>query len=398
MNETAYSASCPPLASKRRILFYVQDSWGLGHIRRMSKLARAVQDSAEGLILCGHREAGLIIPEGCEYIRIPSLNVPLSHGSGGVFWGRPSPWSMARTQAIEFRRRLIESAIAAFRPDVIVVENRPLGMMNELASILDSTDAVKIFLTRGIMTHPSRVRQHYLDRDQERALRSCFDRIFVAADQRVWDIVAEYGLDAEIANKIDYVGYMSEAVGAREIAEMRAARGVGADGCWIVCSAGGGALGEGLVEAFGSIAGALQGAAVDIVHGPHSRLSWPPAASASAARADIRIHKEYAALAVMHAAADVIVCPGGYNSMVECMEGGGWIVTMPVQPDRDGEQYLLSSRLARFYPVTTVRTRAELRRIVLAAAANRRDRQPVRDLGQLDFDGLQRARELLLTV
>lgn len=84
--------------------------------------------------------------------------------------------------------------------------------------------------------------------------------------------------------------------------------------------------------------------------------------------------------------------------MVECMEGGGWIVTMPVQPDRDGEQYLLSSRLARFYPVTTVRTRAELRRIVLAAAANRRDRQPVRDLGQLDFDGLQRARELLLTV
>jgi predicted glycosyltransferase len=71
---------------KPRILIYVQDSWGLGHIQRVSKLARALQNAAECLILCGHREAGWIVPEGSEYIRIPSLNVPLSKGSGGTFW------------------------------------------------------------------------------------------------------------------------------------------------------------------------------------------------------------------------------------------------------------------------------------------------------------------------
>lgn len=384
--------------AKRRILFYVQDSWGLGHIQRVSKLARAVQDSAQCLILCGHREAGQIVPDGCEYIRIPSLNIPLSQGSGGVFWGRQSPWSLATGEAIAFRHRVIVGALEAFHPDVVVVENRPLGMMNELGPILDATDAAKIFLTRGIMTHPNRVRQHYLGPDQERALRASFDRIVVAADRRVWDFAANYGLDTEIANKIDYVGYMSEPIGASEIAMKRAERGLGAGGRWIVCSAGGGALGEGLIEAFIGIAGSLGAAAVDIVFGPHSRLPWPAGACPSAASGDVRVHKECTSLALLHAAADVIVCPGGYNSLMECMEGGGQIVAMPVQPDRDGEQYLLSSQLARFYPVRTVSTAGELKRAIEAMVADPHVKRSVRELGQLNFDGLTRARDILLTI
>jgi predicted glycosyltransferase len=386
------------VAAKRRILFYVQDSWGLGHIQRVSKLARALQDSAECLILCGHREAGRIVPEGCEYIRIPSLDVPLSHGSGGVFWGRPSPWRWDCEEALALRRRLIESAVTAFRPHIIVVENRPLGMMNELRPILHGTSATKIFLSRGIMTHPSRVRQHFLDPDQEEALRSSFDRIIVAADRRVWDLAAEYELDAEIARKIDYVGYMSEAVGEPEIATTRAERGVHQNRRWIVCSAGGGALGEPLIEAFSDVAALLRGLAVDIVHGPHSQVAWPEGVNVSTAGADIRLHKECARLALLHASADVIVCPGGYNSIVECMEGGGRIIAMPVQPDQDGEQHLFCSRLAKFYPITTVCAAAKLRQTLLETVASSHERRSVRAYGQLDFDGLRRARDLLLSI
>jgi hypothetical protein len=84
--------------------------------------------------------------------------------------------------------------------------------------------------------------------------------------------------------------------------------------------------------------------------------------------------------------------------MVECMEGGGWIIALPVQPDREGEQYLLSARLARFYPATTVGSAAELKPAFLGAAGEPRFRCPVREVRQLDFNGLSHAREILLTI
>jgi predicted glycosyltransferase len=131
---------------RAKILFYVQDSWGLGHLRRVSKLARAMQEQADCLILCGQREAGWIIPEQCEYLHIPSLNTLVLERT--QFLGKRQFLQLSRSQAIAFRRTLFERVIDVFAPDAIVVENLPLGMLDELSGLLERSSALKIFLTR----------------------------------------------------------------------------------------------------------------------------------------------------------------------------------------------------------------------------------------------------------
>jgi len=379
-----------------RILIYVQDSWGLGHIQRVAKLARALQDDADCLIVCGHREAGWIIPEQSEYLRIPSLNTPLSKGSGGVFWGRPSFLQLSRNDEVRIRRKIIEAALDAFTPDAIIVENRPLGMSDELEGILQESHAVKLFLTRGIMTHPHRVRTSFLNPNQEDALRILFQTVIVAADRKVWDMAAEYNLDSEIAAKLEYVGHMSEPVDPQLIRRVRAERGVPAGKQWIVCSAGGGALGERLVEEFTRVAGELSGVVIDVVQGPHSTLPWQALLTSTVDMEWGRLHREFRALPLLHAAADLVVCPGG-SSLLEVMEGGAPIITISVQVDKDDDQFLLSSRLAAHYPITILSDYEQLANAIGAALGSSTKKAPIRQTGRLDFNGLQNARDLILS-
>jgi predicted glycosyltransferase len=392
MTDAQQSASRRASPNKPRILFYVQDSWGLGHLQRVAKLARALGRHAECLILCGHREAGWIVPEGCEYVRIPSLNLPLSSGSRGVFWGQHSPIEVSHAQAIEFRRELIESTIGAFCPDVIVIENRPLGMMEELAPILPRARARKVFLTRGIMTHPSRVREHYLTPSQERALGSgLFESIIVAADRRVWDLSVEYRLEGALSSRLEYAGYMSEAISAAQIRAIRAERGLSQGEKWLVCSAGGGASGERLLTEAIAISKTLKDLVMDVVLGPHSRLGWQSPLDSVTGDFNLRLHRECRALPLLHAAADVVVCPGGYNSLVEVMEGGAPIITISVQPDSDGEQHLLATRLATYYPITVMSDYAQLAGSVREAFEKSQAKASIRQTRKLDFDGLENA-------
>lgn len=381
---------------KPKVLIYVQDSWGLGHIQRASRLARTLEQDADCLILCGHREAGWVVSEGCEYIRIPSLNVPLSKASGGVFWGRRSQLKMPLESAIRVRRELIRSAIDTFAPDVIIVENRPLGMSDELSGILERTDAVKFFLTRGIMTHPSRVRSSFLSEVQEQALRAVFDKIIVVADRRIWDVAREYDLDPEIAAKLQYVGYLSEPVDATQIQRLRAARGVRDDTRWIVCSAGGGALGERLIEEFKVVAATLSNVVIDVIQGPHSLLPWQAPLTSIIEETWGRLHQECRLLPLLHAAADLVVCPGG-SSLIEVMEGGAPIITISVQPDKDDDQGLLSSRLAQHYPIAIIKAYENLGPAVAAELGRPLSKAPIRQTRALDFDGLRSARDLILS-
>jgi predicted glycosyltransferase len=349
------------------------------------------------MILCGHREAGSIVPENCEYVRLPSLNIPLSKGSRGVFWGRRSPFTLALQQAIGFRKKLIDAVIRGFAPDVIVVENRPLGMMEELDGVLQTSRASKVFLTRGIMTTAHQVRSHYLSARQELALSDgTFAKVIVAADQKVWDLATEYDLSPEIAARLEYVGYFSKRVEREAVERTRAERGVRSGVKWIVCSAGGGALGERVIEEFTYLADRFGDAAIDIIRGPHTSLAWEPLLRSTIGDGRLRLHRECPSLPLLHAAADVVVCPGGYNSLVEVMEGGAPIVVVPVQPEGHGEQYLHASRLAAHYPIRISTRPNELADLVADVLNDAKPKITIRERATLRFDGLENARDLIL--
>jgi predicted glycosyltransferase len=204
-------------------------------------------------------------------------------------------------------------------------------------------------------------------------------------------------LSPEIAAKLEYAGYMSESVPASQIHSARAERGVAMDTKWIVCSAGGGALGESLVQELLRISDTLPGVAIDVVQGPHSELPWPSLLTSTIERGRIRVHRECRTLPLLHAAADLVVCPAGYNSLVEVMEGGAPIITVSVQPDTDGEQFLLASRLAKRYPIAVLSEYHQLSKLIRDTLDLHRGRVPIRQTGRLNFNGLQNARDLILS-
>jgi predicted glycosyltransferase len=189
----------------------------------LSKLARGLQEVAACLILCGQRESGWIIPDQTEYVRIPSLNSLLVERAESL--ARSSFLHLSRQQAIAFRRGFIKEAISGFNPDIIIVENLAQGMLDELAGILENARATKIFLNRGLMTQPSRVRRFALKPNVEDAIRSIFETWITATDRRICDLAVEYDLDQAIAEKLEYVGYISEPVDAAKIADARMERG-----------------------------------------------------------------------------------------------------------------------------------------------------------------------------
>lgn len=54
---------------RKRILIFVHDGRGLGHLRRLCRLADQLKHDASVLFVTGHRDASYLVPKDCEYIR-----------------------------------------------------------------------------------------------------------------------------------------------------------------------------------------------------------------------------------------------------------------------------------------------------------------------------------------
>ena len=231
----------------------------------------------------------------------------------------------------------------------------------------------------------------------EEALRTTFQRWIAATDQRICDLALEYDLDKAISEKIEYVGYISEAISQDRIAAARTERGLTAGAKWIVCSAGGGALGEQVIQKVSKAVGELDKVFVDVVQGPLSALPWPSSLMSTIESGRLRLHRETKNLPLMHAAADIVVCTGGYNSLTETMEGGAEIIAVPVQLEPKDEQYLHATKLARHYPITVVGKLNHLERALDAALGASREKATIRESGILNFNGISNSRDVILS-
>ena len=376
---------------QKRVLLYVHDGSGLGHLRRVSRIAGALQGPCASLVLSGHRAAAWLVPAACEYVHLPSLDSLLPHKAAR--WGRRPFLEMGPLEVRAFRKRLLDGVVAAYQPDALIVDYLPLGMSQELAEIVDRLPAKKYLVLRGVLDQPSEVQKEILGGLAGRLLESRFDRILVACDRRVCDVAEEYDLSPTLRQKLAYVGYIVDAVSAEEIARVREQRGLAPGDVWVVCSAGGGLLGEKVAEECLRLSRSLNSPFVfDVIAGPRSRVGaeWRSAEVFWEGRN--RHMLEHQTLPLLHAAADLVVTPGGYNSVVESMAGGAALVCAPVQADPRDEQYTHTDRLAKLYPLRVVRDLDRLREEVVALAEAR---PRLRSEAALDLDGLARVRELI---
>jgi predicted glycosyltransferase len=284
------------------------------------------------------------------------------------------------------RADILSAAFEGFSPHAIVVDYHPFGRYSELRKILEHSTARKYLLLRGVIDGED---VDMLCGSASAEIADVFDRIVVACDRRVVDVAASYDFAPQAAGMLTYVGYIT-ALPRFDRSVVRQQAGVPHDLPWVVCSAGGGKRGERLIEECVDAAVAFPSVHFDVVVGPRSRLATPTAASPNC-----RVFSERRDLPEWHGACDVLVTPGGYNSVLEGAAGGARLLVRPTRSNRYAEPREHAARLSAGYPVT-IADDAESLRAALENCLRETMRDP-RPVFPYSTEGLQTLRTLILS-
>jgi predicted glycosyltransferase len=333
---------------QKRALFYVFDGGtGVGHLRRLACIARRLQGPLACLIVTGHRAAAhWFVPDECEYVHLPSWDSLLE--TKARYWGRMPFIALAKRDAIRLRREILNGVVRGFQPDAIFVDHLPLGTEEELAMILKNTRCRKYLVTRGVLNETEDLSRLILGGKAHQYLKMHYDRVFAASDPKVFDFVRQYNVSKAIREKTVHTGYVVQSIPPELIARTRAERSVSDGDIWVVASAGGGQLGERLIEGCLELADRHANIAFDIVMGPRSNLSWRPQHAAIIVRNRLRLHKEVPYMPYLNASADLVISSGGYNTLLEALQGRGDILCFPFRTDQRDEQYQHAVRLKQY--------------------------------------------------
>jgi len=239
-----------------RVALYSHDAVGLGHLRRNLLIARTLAGSplhANVLMVSGAVEARLFptVP-GVDCLTLPALcKVP-----DGTYRSRSLDVSL--TDLGEIRAATIQAAMRSFRPDVLITDKVPRGILGDLVPTLEylrkHTDAHCVLGLRDILDEPTAVQAEWRRDGNEQAIASYYHSVWVYGDQQVYDLATEYEFGSELRRKIEYVGYLDRRGDAcdddtEDQAESDFDRFVWPDR-YILCTLGGGQDGDSVARAF----------------------------------------------------------------------------------------------------------------------------------------------------
>src|SRR5436305_3034302 len=140
-----------------KMLVYSHDTYGLGNIRRMlaicSHMAEVSPDLSILLITGSPLIHGFRLPQRLDYIKLPCLTRISRDSYCTKYLGIELDVTM------RLRSGLILNAVQAFRPDLVLVDKKPLGIRNELKAALahlkrNNRDARTVLVLRDIIDSP----------------------------------------------------------------------------------------------------------------------------------------------------------------------------------------------------------------------------------------------------
>ena len=322
---------------RKRILLYCHDGVGLGHLRRISRIAAKLQQRYSCLVATGVREALWLVPDECEILKLPSWEgIDRSRARRR---GRVPAIEMDRQEAVAFRSALLMATARSFNPNAIVVDYRPFGNFGELREMLSGTAAKKYLIHRGISDTSD---GSELAGSATEEIADTYDRIMVVADPRLSDLAMTDRYCPRAAAKIEYCGYIVPETTRISIDSARN----------VVCSGGGGFGSEELMTACLRAADHNPYIPMCIVLGPRSRMA---AQDLGGIPSHVKFLKSTMDLGELHASAAVVVSSGGYNSVLEAISGGARIIIHPNQRGSDDEQERFAQALSTYYPIRIVR-------------------------------------------
>lgn len=332
--------------ARPRLALYSHDAQGLGHIRRNLAIAGALAagGGCDVLLISGAGEAGVFaLPPGVELLTLPALH----KSSAGAYRSRSLALPLAAL--IRLRSQTIRAALEEFCPDVLIVDKLPLGIEGELEpalQLLDDCGATRLVLgLRDVLDDAVTVRREWASSGAERAMRELYDAIWVYGDRSMYDPIVEYGLDAEIAAKVRFTGYLGRDPGAARDDRARGHAIALPPGDFALCLVGGGQDGFALASAFARAPLPAEMCGV-VVCGPYMPADDRERLDRLAGhRGDLRVLSFLVDPGALLRDARRVVCMGGYNTLCELLHLGRTALVVPrVRPRL--EQRIRAERLA----------------------------------------------------
>lgn len=311
-------------------MLYAHDGMGMGHLRRIARIAAALSTDFSTVVLSGMREATWIVEASSGLMKLPDwdgLDRDRAERAGQRPWVDLSP-----DEARAFRSRAILDAARLYRPDAFIVDYLPMGQRRELQSLLETLPCPRYLIHRGIADSSD---SFALGGAATREIAEHYDRILVASDKRLGDVavVDHYCPEARAVTR--YVGFVTAPPQPLDFCKDR----------HVVCSAGGGFQAEDMMLECLETARRNPSIPFHVVLGPRSRLK----ATEVDAPANCDVRQQRDDLPDLHRNAAVVVSAGGYNSILEAAFGGARIIVHP--NSSDDEQTRFAKLLSAHHPV-----------------------------------------------
>lgn len=294
-----------------KVMFFAYDGTGLGHLMRLIKIALGLSKSCEILVISGHKALPELIPETIDFFLIPN------------FYELRERNNYTNEQANSIRISVLDHIFKEYAPDVFVTDYLPFGKRRELTNIVTKSKCLKYFILRSDIGGEKLAHEDVFSKRNIDILNKYYKRILIASDQSVTPMKQYSWLPVRTKNMMSYIGFVAYSISDRDIYMTRNKFLVEPYNKWLVCSAGGGKRGNEFIEKCIELSSikSFNDWKIDIIFGNYSSMPWPFGDQQHHTVNNVTFHKWIKDLYLIHAAADCVICSGGYNTLTETMQG-----------------------------------------------------------------------------
>ncbi|TGD97211.1 glycosyltransferase [Methylobacterium nonmethylotrophicum] len=324
-----------------RILIAVTHLLGAGHLTRAAALARAFAGAGHAVTLVsGGLPAGLPAAlarlDGIRLVQLPPVRI-----TGTAFTALLDPDGAPVTpERLAARRDALLAAFAEAAPEAVITELYPFGrrvLAPEFEALVAAVQAARprpllLASIRDILATPSRPER--IAATQARL--AAYDAVLVHGDPAFLPLEASWPVEAEVARRLRYTGYVDEAEAGLRPSGPRAG---------LVVSGGSSAAGLPLQEAAVAAAALTPGLSWRILVG---RAVPEPAFAAlqAAAPANAVVERARPDFRALLGEAALSVSQAGYNTVLDLLQSGCPALLVPFEAGHETEQRLRAETLA----------------------------------------------------
>ena len=322
--------------SAPKVLFYVQHLLGIGHLKRATTLARAMNDlGLKVTLVSGGDFVPVIDDTGMEFVQLPGIRA-----ADRTFSALVNSDGEKLSQSLkEKRRNKLLSVFAEICPDILIVELFPFGRRQLEFELIPLLDAAKVAQQKPIKV--SSVRDILVEKndpsrgdDMVKKAKAYFDRILVHGDPEFIAFDETFPQASELSNMLHYTGYVVEDETFKNTEET-----LGLDE--VIVSSGSGAVGELLLRTALRIRKDtyLSGSRWRLLAG-HYMDENVFRSVRDAASGDVIVERARADFITLLKNCRLSISQGGYNTMMEVLATGAIGIAVPYAGGQETEQTL----------------------------------------------------------